>query len=317
MERRQLYIDGMTCINCQKRIENCLRKRVEIKEAEVSYETGTAEILYDANKITLQEIIRIINGLGYDAKAEPNSRKDIALRAVQELTIILAVFFLLQHFGILNRLAPDSLADASMSYGMLFVIGMVTSVHCIAMCGGINLSQTLQREASKDISRKMFKNTLMYNMGRVVSYTVIGGVLGAIGGLTGIGGSLQSSSLLQGSLKLFAGIVMIIMGVNMLGIFQGLRGCLKNYPSKPQKIQDAFFCKKRILFLHKMRVPVFHKKLIPFVHKKISGGRKTPFLIGICNGFMPCGPLQSMQIVALASGNIFTGAFSKIGRAHV
>ena len=283
MERRQLYIDGMTCINCQKRIENCLRKRVEIKEAEVSYETGTAEILYDANKITLQEIIRIINGLGYDAKAEPNSRKDIALRAVQELTIILAVFFLLQHFGILNRLAPDSLADASMSYGMLFVIGMVTSVHCIAMCGGINLSQTLQREASKDISRKMFKNTLMYNMGRVVSYTVIGGVLGAIGGLTGIGGSLQSSSLLQGSLKLFAGIVMIIMGVNMLGIFQGLRGCLKNYPSKPQKIQDAFFCKKRILFLHKMRVPVFHKKLIPFVHKKISGGRKTPFIIGVCN----------------------------------
>lgn len=241
MERRQLYIDGMTCINCQKRIENCLRKRVEIKEAEVSYETGTAEILYDANKIMLQEIIRIINGLGYDAKAEPNSRKDIALRAVQELTIILAVFFLLQHFGILNRLAPDSLADASMSYGMLFVIGMVTSVHCIAMCGGINLSQTLQREASKDISRKMFKNTLMYNMGRVVSYTVIGGVLGAIGGLTGIGGSLQSSSLLQGSLKLFAGIVMIIMGVNMLGIFQGLRGCLKNYPSKPQKIQDAFW----------------------------------------------------------------------------
>lgn len=70
MERRQLYIDGMTCINCQKRIENCLRKRVEIKEAEVSYETGTAEILYDANKITLQEIIRIINGLGYDAKAD-------------------------------------------------------------------------------------------------------------------------------------------------------------------------------------------------------------------------------------------------------
>ena len=59
-----------------------------------------------------------------------------------------------------------------------------------------------------------------------------------------------------------------------------------------------------------MRVPVFHKKLIPFVHKKISGRRKTPFLIGICNGFMPCGPLQSMQIVALASGNIFTGAFS-------
>lgn len=292
MERRQLYIDGMTCINCQKKIENCLRKRVEIKEVAVSYETGVADILYDANKITLQEILRIINDLGYDAKSEANSRKAVVLRAVWELAVILVVFLFLQHFGILNRLAPDSLADASMSYGMLFVIGFITSVHCIAMCGGINLSQTLQREASKDISRKMFKNTLMYNMGRVVSYTVIGGVFGTVGSLAGIGGSLQSSSLLQGSLKLFAGIIMVIMGVNMLGIFQRFRSCLKNHSSrlhktsKLQKIQTLFF------------------------HKKISGERKTPFIIGLCNGFMPCGPLQSMQIVALASGNMFTGAFS-------
>lgn len=294
MERRQLYIDGMTCINCQKKIENCLRKRVEIKEASVSYETGVAKILYDANKITLQEIIRIINDLGYDVKSEANSWKDIVLRTAKELVVILAVFLLLQHFGILNRLAPDSLADVSMGYGMLFMIGLITSVHCIAMCGGINLSQTLQKEISKNTSRKMFQNTLMYNMGRVVSYTIIGGILGAVGGLAGIGDGLQSSFLLQGSLKLFAGIITIIMGVNMLGIFQGIRGCLKNHSSKLHKIQTSFL----------------HKKRISFVHKKISGGRKTPFIIGICNGFMPCGPLQSMQIVALASGDMFTGAFS-------
>ena len=309
MERRQLYIDGMTCINCQKKIENCLRKRVEIKEAIVSYETGTAEILYDANKITLQEILRMINDLGYDAKSEAGARKDVILRAVKELAVILVVFLFLQHFGILNRLAPDSLADASMSYGMLLVIGVVTSVHCIAMCGGINLSQTLQKEVSKDISRKMFKNTLMYNMGRVVSYTVIGGVLGAIGGLAGIGDGLQPSSLLQGSLKLFAGIIMIIMGVNMLGIFQGIRGCLKNYSSRPHKTSKRYI--KGSIHLHsQIQAPFLHKKLIPFFHEKISGGRNTPFIIGICNGFMPCGPLQSMQIVALASGNMFTGAFS-------
>ena len=306
MERRQLYIDGMTCINCQKKIENCLRKRVEIKEAAVSYEKGMADILYDANKITLQEIIRIINDLGYDAKSEANSRKDVILRTVRELAVILAVFLFLQHFGILNRLAPDSLADTSMSYGMLFVIGLITSVHCIAMCGGINLSQTLQREVSKDISRKMFKNTLMYNMGRVVSYTIIGGILGAVGGLAGIGDGLQSSSLLQGSLKLFAGIIMILMGVNMLRIFQGLRGCLKNHSSMLQKIGKLYKTSK----MHKIQTSFFHKKWIPFFHKKISSRRKTPFIIGICNGFMPCGPLQSMQIVAFASGNIFTGAFS-------
>lgn len=229
--------------------------------------------MYDANKITLQEIIRIINDLGYDVKFEANTQKDIVLLAVKELVVILAVFLLLQHFGILNRLAPDSLADASMSYGMLFVIGLITSVHCIAMCGGINLSQTLQKETSKDISRKMFQNTLIYNMGRVVSYTIIGSILGAVGGLAGIGDGLKSSFLLQGSLKLFAGIIMIIMGVNMLGIFHGLRGCLKNHSGKLQKISK----------MHKIQTSFLHKKLIPFVHKKISGGRKTPFIIGVCN----------------------------------
>ncbi|MFR4846580.1 MAG: hypothetical protein ACLUBH_05680 [Anaerobutyricum soehngenii] len=43
-----------------------------------------------------------------------STQKDIVLRAVKELVVILAVFLLLQHFGILNRIAPDSLADASM-----------------------------------------------------------------------------------------------------------------------------------------------------------------------------------------------------------
>jgi uncharacterized membrane protein len=33
---------------------------------------------------------------------------------------------------------------------MLFVIGLITSVHCIAMCGGINLSQTLQKASSEN-----------------------------------------------------------------------------------------------------------------------------------------------------------------------
>ena len=44
--------------------------------------------------------------------------------------------------------------------------------------------------------------------------------------------NIQIRILLQGSLKLFAGIIMIIMGVNMLGIFQGLRGCLKNQTTR-------------------------------------------------------------------------------------
>lgn len=197
--------------------------------------------------------------------------------------IIVVLFFLLQRCGILNRLVPNSLADSEMGYGMLFVIGLITSVHCIAMCGGINLSQTLQKDTSTEISKVMFRNTLEYNIGRVVSYTVIGGVLGAVGALAGIGSSLQTSTLFQGILKLFAGIIMVVMGVNMLGIFPGLRR----------------------LTIH---IPNLNKKT------KQKSGRKprTPFFIGLCNGLMPCGPLQSMQVVALVSGNPLAGALSML-----
>ncbi|MBU5481129.1 urease accessory protein UreH domain-containing protein [Blautia sp. MSJ-19] len=283
MKHEKLYVSGMTCINCQTKIASVLNDRDEITGVSVSYETGTAEFSYDPSKISLEQIVTMIGDLGYEASTQSTSKKKVILRAVREIAIIAVLFFLLQRCGILNRLVPNSLADSEMGYGMLFAIGLITSVHCIAMCGGINLSQTLQKDTSTEISKAMFRNTLEYNIGRVVSYTAIGGVLGAVGALAGIGGSLQTSTLFQGILKLFAGIIMVVMGVNMLGIFPGLRR----------------------MTIH---IPNFNK------NTKQKSGRKprTPFFVGFCNGFMPCGPLQSMQVVALASGNPLTGALSML-----
>ena len=223
--------------------------------------------------------VKMIEDLGYQVIPAEQFRRKQLRQAAAEIFAIALLFVILQRFGILNHLAPDSLAETGMGYGMLFVIGLITSVHCIAMCGGINLSQTLQKQEAnaEEISRSMFRNTFSYNMGRVVSYTVIGGFLGAVGGLAGIGDSLQASTVFQGSLKLLAGIIMVVMGVNMLGIFPGLR---------------------------KLRIH------IPFPGGKSLWKKRTPFLVGLCNGFMPCGPLQSMEIVALASGSWVAGAFS-------
>ena len=279
MKHKRLYIDGMTCINCQSRIWNALKLRPELTKIAVSYEESRAEFDYDPEKIKIEEVIKIIENLGYPVIPAEQFRKRRFLQAAAEIFVIAVLFLVLQHWGILNHLAPDSLAETGMGYGMLFVIGLITSVHCIAMCGGINLSQTLQKKDpdTEEISKTMFRNTLSYNVGRVVSYTVIGGVLGAIGGLAGIGDSLQTSTVFQGMLKLLAGIIMVVMGVNMLGIFPGLR-----------KI----------------------KIRMPFLKGSSLRKKRMPFLVGLCNGFMPCGPLQSMQIVALASGNVLTGAFS-------
>lgn len=135
MEHAKLYINGMTCINCQTRIQNALTKHPGITQAAVSYETETADILYDSSVISLEQIQGLIDELGYSASVQKTSRAKIVNQTLRELDIIVILYFLLRHFGILNYLAPASLADAQMGYGMLFVIGLITSVHCIAMCG--------------------------------------------------------------------------------------------------------------------------------------------------------------------------------------
>lgn len=271
-KKKTLRISGMNCISCQNKIEKVLKKANGIDSASVKYETGTAEIAYDAEKISLKEIEKIIRDTGYEIGKEDNG----IVRASSILILVLALFLLLQKSGILNTLAPGQLADNTMSYGMLFFIGLLTSVHCIAMCGGINLSQCI------GCVDKSFWSAIFYNAGRILSYTGIGFVLGLIGSLAGGDANIGIPAVVQGALKFFAGALMVLMGMNMLNLFPALRRFT-------------------------LRIP---KNIAIRVQKRKAGS--SAFVVGLLNGFMPCGPLQSMQIVALASGSPLSGAMSML-----
>lgn len=282
----KLNIGGMTCVHCQEKIQSALSDTDGILSVEVSYGKGAAEIEYDAEIIDVAKITDIIESLDYKVISEGSSgQAHGALKILYPiilLAIIVAVFVPLQVFGVLNYLAPTELADSSMGFGMLFVIGLITSVHCIAMCGGINLSQSIPKsedEVQKGL--KTFIPALFYNLGRVISYTVIGLILGFIGWIIGSGTSVGISSIIQGIFKIIAGLLMILMGVNMLNLIPVLR---KINPTMPK------FLARKI--------------------GKTKASATKPFIVGILNGIMPCGPLQSMWIVALATGNPFSGALS-------
>ncbi len=285
IKTKQLKIGGMTCISCQNKIERKLQNVAGIKSVKVSYRDGTADIVYDSDIISLKVITRIIEKLDYTVLTGNQKQETNIGHVVGVLALIISLYVLLQQFGVLNLLVPSRLADTGMGYGMLFVIGVITSVHCIAMCGGINLSQCLPQGDSQKLEKQDRISTLMpaflYNFGRVISYTVIGFVLGFAGLLLGGGSDAGLPVLVQGILKLIAGIFMVVMGLNMLQLFPALR---KLQPQMPK------------LFAGKI------------AKGKIKS--KSPFIVGLLNGLMPCGPLQSMQIVALASGNPFVGALS-------
>ena len=259
----------MTCINCKKAIENGLGNITGVESVSVNYKTGKCEITIDTGLVGWKDIFNAIEDLGYTIG---NNKKTDLINIISIVVIIVSLYYFLEQTGLLNLLNFEKVADSTMGFGMLFVIGLMTSVHCIAMCGGINVSQCLSEN-------KKFSGLypVMYNLGRVVSYTVIGFVLGFAGMLFGTGENLGVSSIIQGLIKSFAGIYMVIMGVNMLGFVPQIKRLTFHFPN----------------FIGKFRVK-----------------NSQPFVVGLLNGFMPCGPLQSIQLVALATGNPFTGGLS-------
>ncbi|MDR3301873.1 MAG: sulfite exporter TauE/SafE family protein, partial [Spirochaetaceae bacterium] len=301
METKTFTIGGMSCVNCQNKIEKALRSVSGVESADVSYKSGTAVITFDADLLSVTEINARIEKLGYQV-LDGTQRGTTLSEIGGYVVLVIALWLLVQHTGLSSLSSAFPLAEAGMNYGMLFIIGLITSVHCLAMCGGINLSQCLgnrgydanysdtpvislgsneeyQSKTSFPVPRSPFPSLLLpsilYNGGRVVSYTIVGALVGALGSVFTISGSLQ------GIVQIIAGVFMVVMGINMLGFFPALR---------------------------KLNIPM--PKLFA---KRIEAEKEkhgNPLLIGLLNGLMPCGPLQAMQLYALSTGSPIAGAVS-------
>jgi sulfite exporter TauE/SafE/copper chaperone CopZ len=277
----QLHIGGMTCISCQNKIERKLLTTAGVQSAVVSYRAGTAKIAYDPDRISLNDISALIQKLDYEVLSDRVPPADTR-RAVGLLIILLALFMLARQWGLTDIFYLFPTAEAGMSYGMLFVIGLLTSVHCVAMCGGINLSQCLPQyiQAEGPAPRPALTTLrpgFLYNLGRVTAYTLVGFLVGALGSVA----SLSSNA--QGGLKLIAGLFMIIMGLNLLGLFPFLRALTPQLPRSLTRKIDA---------------------------QKSSSS--SPLIVGLLNGLMPCGPLQAMQLYALSTGSALAGALAML-----
>ncbi|MGB5824553.1 MAG: sulfite exporter TauE/SafE family protein [Proteocatella sp.] len=268
-------IDGMTCNGCEQRIESRLGKIPAIKSVKAEYATGTASVAYNADEISSEEIVKILEKMGYSTGKVDSAAKFKEIGFIS--FIMIGIYMLSKASGLLNIFNEFPIAQSGMGYATIFAIGVLTSVHCIAMCGGINLSQCVPQGARLiDDNRKTASllPSFKYNLGRVISYTVIGGIAGALGSAVSFSGSAK------GLVAAFAGVFMIIMGLNMLDIFPGLKK-------------------------FNIRVPKAITKRI-----NIKKQSSTPFYVGLLNGLMPCGPLQAMQLYALSTGSAVQGAVS-------
>lgn len=158
---------------------------------------------------------------------------------------------------------------------LLFFIGILTGFHCISMCGGFVIGYTT-KNAKKGY--KGFKQHFVYGGAKVLSYAIIGGIFGLIGGV------IAFSVGLRAGVAIFAGLFMIAFALSMLGI--------------------KIF--RRLQFN-----PKFLSRWASKTTHNTKGFYKAPFMTGILSGlFIACGPLQALYLYAAGTGSFLTGFLS-------
>jgi uncharacterized protein len=150
------------------------------------------------------------------------------------------------------------------------VLGLISSFHCVGMCGAIAFSiPTNHLQGFKKVL-----GILLYNVGRITTYSLFGLLFGLVGRQIFVAGFQQWFSIIAGC------VILIIV------------------------IQSAF---KKPLF----HLPGY-KKIQTAVTKLISHFIGKPslvniYMLGVANGLLPCGLVYMALTGALAAGSI-TGA---------
>ena len=160
---------------------------------------------------------------------------------------------------------------------MAFVTGLLGTGHCIGMCGGLVSALSLS-EAGRQ-GGWFFH--LLYNLGRISTYTFIGAVVGWLGSALAYTDRFKmvSRSLLIGS-----DVFVILVGLGTAGLFAWLNVSKLDFPGPMKAITLA-----------------------------VAGLRRLPPAIsalplGLLFGFIPCGYLYAVAITAAQSASVATGA---------
>jgi sulfite exporter TauE/SafE len=160
----------------------------------------------------------------------------------------------------------------------IFFVALLGSFgHCIGMCGGFVIAYTTAKvDAEWSKSHQMIAH-LLYSLGRVTSYMIIGAIFGYLGQKIGF------SMTTKGVLFIAVGLLMLLIGLSLIG---------------------------KIKFLNSIESSIAQSSLFSKLFKQVIHAKslRSFYLMGMLNGFIPCGLVYFFATAAIVAGSALQGA---------
>lgn len=152
-------------------------------------------------------------------------------------------------------------------------LGLISSLHCIGMCGPLIIAIPKNISKKRSVNFTSIVNPVFYNLGRILTYVFIGVIIGLFG-------QVIKLAFLQEQISIFAGVFMLVLGL-----------------TAKVDLANSFKSKKLNLIVSQL------KSQIARLLKNQSYFKM--FLLGVLNGFLPCGMVYMAVASSLALPNMY------------
>ncbi len=283
MKKLIVPIAGMHCRSCEVLIEDHLSEIPEIKKSYVNYKKGVAEISYETrpSRRSIEDAVRAagytIGVVGKKPWLSQNTSdyKDLGIA----LVFVTGLYFILKATG-LSELINARSASQPASLSVALLVGLTAGFStCLALVGGLILGISARHSEKHPEATPIqkFRPHLFFNVGRILSYVVLGGLLGSLGSF------IEFSGFALGIITIGVGSVMLLLGVKLTGICP--------------RLETVSFALPKII-----------SRSLGINNQQREYSHKNSFVLGALTFFLPCGFTQAMQIYAVSTGSFVEGS---------
>lgn len=282
MNKTIVPIKGMHCRSCEILIEEKLKENSDIKNISVSYKDKEVRI-YSHHPLNMGMVRTAVAEAGYEVGIDdsgswlsqnPQNYIDLLASAL----LLITLYFIGKWLGLFS--ISTGVGNPS-SLLFVLVVGLTAGVStCMALVGGLVLGiSTRHAEKHPEATTvQKFRPHLFFNLGRIITFFLLGGFIGLIGK------AFQLSSTLLGILTIGVGVVMFVLGLQLTELFPRVSSGGLTLPSGISKI---------------LGIKKHHEKEYSHTNSMLVGGLTF---------FLPCGFTQAMQLYAISTGNFWSGA---------